>query len=327
MSNVLLRVKKRVSMTCEEWENDAKFSIKLATYRVLDELGGRIHLSRTSMWANKKKDEWIIAYLEKLLVPIIDKYKAEKPNKPISLKEPIWVCWWTGMETAPEIVKKCIQSIYQNAGQHPINVITERNYRDYLEIPDEIVWMVEKRAICLANFSDYLRVSLLERYGGLWLDATIFLSEKINESYFTYPFFTCKRSAVDCKYVSKYRWTSFCMGGFAKNPFFTYMRESLERCWLTDHASIDYLLVDYLIEVAYRNFSWFREMFNELPCNNEHRDDLQAAFNAALPASEFKKVIQTDTQIYKLSWREKYLLEVNGERTIYGFFIEDKWST
>ena len=57
--------------------------------------------------------------------------------------------------------------------------------------------------------------------------------------------------------------------------------------------------------------------------NNIHRDDLQAAFNAKLPADQFDNIIKDDTVLYKLSWRETYSLSTaEGRKSIYAHFLE-----
>lgn len=92
-----------------------------------------------------------------------------------------------------------------------------------------------------------------------------------------------------------------------------------------NELAIDYLLVDYLIEIAYSNLTNVRKSIDRIPENNPHRDDLQAAMNAALPAEDFDRVIQEDTVLYKLSWRESYSpVTADGKPSVYARFLEKK---
>jgi hypothetical protein len=44
--------------------------------------------------------------------------------------------------------------------------------------------------------------------------------------------------------------------------------------------------------------------------------------NAALPAAEFDCVLQPDTVLYKLSWRESYAEKTaDGKDSVFSFFI------
>ena len=64
-------------------------------------------------------------------------------------------------------------------------------------------------------------------------------------------------------------------------------------------------------------------MIDTIPENNLRRDDLQAAMHAALPASRIDQIIQPDTVLYKLSWREKYVAQTqDGKVSVYGAFLK-----
>lgn len=323
MNRLLYRIKRRYEMTIHNWKNDCEFSKKLAWFRLIDDLGGRIGFHELSGWAHSKKDEWILNYLQDMLEPIIQKYKNCDDQGILVDNAPIWVCWWSGEDEAPALVKQCIKSIRKNAGVHPVYLITEKNYAEYIDIPSYILNKVLNGTMCIANFTDYLRATLIEKYGGLWLDATIFCSNQIPEECFDASFYTCKSHPVESRYISQFRWTSFCLGGWKNHVFYRFFKEALEKYWRDEDVSIDYLLVDYIIETAYRYLPTVRQCMDEIMPNNPHRDDLQAAMNKALPAQEFWNVIKEDTCLYKLSWRETYSKVTSDEKqSVYGYFVE-----
>lgn len=323
MEKLFVRIKRFYILTCNTFKNDMSFSLKLAIFRFLDTIGWRLGFKRISNWAHLKEETFILTYLKKELNDVILKYKDNKEIGNCGKNAPIWVCWWSGEYDAPLLVKQCIASIRKNAGNHPVHLIDQNNYSKYLQIPDFILKKIDTGSMCIANFTDYLRVSLVAKYGGLWLDSTIFCSEVIPEEYFNMPFFTCKSNPKESRYISKYRWTSFCLGGWKKNVFFEFFRDAWEQYWKSEDSSIDYLLVDYLIEIAITELDAVEKCFNQIPCNNPHRDDLQKAMNDSLPFYEFNKIINKDTCFYKLSWRESYSeTAFNGEQSIYGEFIK-----
>lgn len=322
MSNLFDRVSRRIKTTAKTYSADSKFSLQLANYRMIDELCWRLHLVKMSSIFHNKKDEYILNYLKDKLDPLIKKYKNDEFLGEKDIASPIWVCWWSGENDAPAIAKQCIKSIRKNAGAHQVYIITEKNYNEYLEIPDYILEKVNSGDMCIAHFTDYLRVSLIAKYGGLWLDATIFCSTPILDDYFNNSFYTCKSEPVESRYLSKFRWTGFCLGGWKQHVFFRFLKEAFECYWKTEKFSIDYLLMDYLFETAYRHLPTVRKCMDEVVPNNLHRDDLQAAMNMALPASMWNDIIKDDTTLYKLSWRETYSLETeNGEQSIFDYYL------
>lgn len=124
----------------------------------------------------------------------------------------IWVCWWQGEKSMPEMVKKCFNSIIRYSNGHPVKLITFENYKDYVQVDHRIVDKVKNGTFKLAHFADLVRLKLLEQYGGLWLDSTILLTANINEDFFQ-KFFSVKIRPVDNDSVSDYRWCSFVLGG------------------------------------------------------------------------------------------------------------------
>lgn len=324
MSNLIKRLKKRYTLTKNDWQSDKIFSKRYAFYRFNDTFFGRIHLKKISEHYFKKRSDFIMNYLNNTLSSVIEKYKSVDIEGKYPNDAPIWVFWWTGQETASPIVKKCIESIFKNSGNHPVNFIFKENYKEYIDIPEFIMNKCENKQMGLAHFADYIRVCLLEKYGGLWLDATIFCANTIPDEYFEMPFFTCKSEYKESRYISKYQWVTFCIGGYKGNIVYRFLKEAFEIYWKSNDKAIDYLFFDYIIFIAKENVPAIRKYMDAVPINTPHRDDLQAAMNKALPAEEFWNVIKEDTTIYKLSWRETYSEKTpDGKESVYGYFIND----
>lgn len=91
----------------------------------------------------------------------------------------VWVCWFQGLENAPEVVKACYNSVKKHLYNYDIKLITAENYRDYCDLPTYIIDRYEKGQMCAAHFSDIIRLDLLNKYGGTWIDATCFLTDQL----------------------------------------------------------------------------------------------------------------------------------------------------
>lgn len=99
----------------------------------------------------------------------------------IEEKRKIWFCWFQGIDRAPEVVKKCYESIKKNMPDREIVLITEDNYNKYVKFPDYIVKKIKSGIISKTHMSDLLRLELLTRYGGTWIDATVYCTERCKE--------------------------------------------------------------------------------------------------------------------------------------------------
>lgn len=78
---------------------------------------------------------------------------------------------WTFWEGEPnKFVDKCILSWKNYNPEYKINIITKENYRDYINID---LSKIKHTNDSLARYSDYIRLCILSKYGGIWIDASI----------------------------------------------------------------------------------------------------------------------------------------------------------
>lgn len=85
----------------------------------------------------------------------------------------VWFCWLQGMWKAPAVVKACYESLRRNLPDRDIKVIDAENWNEYVELPEHIVRRWEKKQIPPAHFTDLIRLQLLIKYGGTWIDSTV----------------------------------------------------------------------------------------------------------------------------------------------------------
>ena len=121
------------------------------------------------------------------------KWKLEEFDKTYTEKEhktadKIWICWFQGMDNAPDLVKKCYQSVVKNNPDKKVIVITEKNISDYVTFPEYIVTKWKQGVITHTHMTDLLRLELLITYGGLWLDATVLCTGTAPEYFFDSDF-------------------------------------------------------------------------------------------------------------------------------------------
>ena len=100
---------------------------------------------------------------------------TENSNKslPHNRSNIVWFCWLQGIENAPLIVRICLESLKQNLTGKEIRIIDESNRQQYVTFPEYIENRWKKKQIPAAQFSDLLRLELLIKYGGTWIDSTV----------------------------------------------------------------------------------------------------------------------------------------------------------
>lgn len=276
--------------------------------------------------AEKKYQRLLIEKLKSEFSHITEKYKQYGSVNQYNPNAPIWVCWFQGIENAPYLVKKCVESI-RNSTSHPVNIISSDNMCDYVKFPSYIIEKYKSGMITNAQMSDIVRMALLSEYGGLWIDATIFVPNKISEDIFKQEFYTCKRKKNDASlYVSENRWTSFMNGCQYGCVVQKAMCELFYEYWKNNTSLVDYLLVDYFMCVVYEEIPYARKLIDELEYNNSKIEDLQEAMGDEFDEARYKKIIKPeDTYFYKLSWRMDFPeFTADKKPTFFKMFMEDK---
>lgn len=85
----------------------------------------------------------------------------------------IWTYWHDA--ELPLLVKQCIVGWRRLNPEYHINVITAANMAQYVEyIPEQLA------QLNIAKQTDWLRLTLLKQYGGVWLDASIILTKPLS---------------------------------------------------------------------------------------------------------------------------------------------------
>ena len=158
-----------------------------------------------------EKHKIMLDFLDEMFKEWWDTYKRPEnmPDCDPQWRNKIWICWWQGVENAPEIVKACVDSIKRNAGNCEVICITEDNYREYVLFPDYVEKKREAGIISKTISSDLLRMCILARYGGIWIDSTFFCTGCCFESYMKLPLWSIKRPdylhcSVACGYFANY---------------------------------------------------------------------------------------------------------------------------
>ena len=73
----------------------------------------------------------------------------------------------------------------ENLSDRNVHILTEENYRDYVTFPPFIQQKIDSGVISKTHMSDLLRLELLIRHGGLWLDATVLCTSPEVPAYMT----------------------------------------------------------------------------------------------------------------------------------------------
>lgn len=221
----------------------------------------------------------------------------------------VFVCWWQGLdEKTPLIVKKCIESVKNNFKNHEVVVITQKNYKDYVTLPDYILQKFEKGIISITHLSDVLRACLLCDYGGVWIDATCFMTGDIEEEIKGKAFYSNKLAYEQDwmhVFVGKAQWSTFFLAGSKGNPIFVNLKNIWFKYWQKHTYLIDYFFTDFCIKFMHMKCDNLRKMIDDVPYNNPNIHRLTPNL-----LEEYDQIVldnlTKDTKLFKLTYKMDY---------------------
>ena len=176
--------------------------------------------------------------------------QAPAASQPAHTPGRIWMFWSSGEESAPPIARKCIASIRENLPDREVVVLSEKTYRDYVTFPSFIQEKIDRGEMMKAHMADLLRLELLIRYGGTWIDATVFcLGGKIPAYMLDSDLFLFQdlKPGFDghCQRISNWMITAR-----AGNPVLKLTRALLYEYWREHRKCEDYFIFHHFFEMA-----------------------------------------------------------------------------
>lgn len=324
--SILTKVKnlcKRFAVCAKEYGPDRRaFGAKVARLRFMDVLIPR--------GKSKAYIAGVSEFMCRELAPLTERYARgawERPApKQVLKKVPVWVCWWQGEETMPPLVKACVARLRKSLPDTAqLRLVTWDNYADYCEIPAHVLEKHAKGIIGPAHLSDVLRFSLLSRYGGAWVDATVYLAGDFPEELLTKEFYTQRFESWDCcpQEACRGKWCGFFFGGKAESPIFSFMFDALCHYWSRFDRVVDYVFFDYILWSGYCAVPEIRRQIDAVSPNNEQIWLLAKVLNEPYEPRDFEKLLSQNA-FFKLSYKGQLAEKTaDGKKTNYAQILEE----
>lgn len=284
----------------------------------------------------EKKNSKRLKYLSKYLYALDNSLDFEYENK---YNNPIWQLWLQGEDNMPDIVKFCTKSIKVNNPERDIILLTNKNLNEYIAVPDYIQKKYAAGIISHTHYSDLIRLFLLCKYGGTWIDSTIYMTGRMPEHILKSDFFVFKdltSSLINTETTLEQfvilnnklnfgAWTnsiSFIHSTKNNNILNDTLKIMLEY-WRHENKAIDYLFFSYILTLVIFQNKEYKEEFINMPyklttveygalqcCLYEHFD--QKLYEQILALTPIHKLIykHQDKNIYKDSFFNYFVSQI-----------------
>ena len=234
--------------------------------------------------------------------------------------------WYQGEEQMPLLVKAAYRSIKAHAGEHPVILLTKDNIRQIVSKSDiwdnDIFDYLNQGKITMTHFSDLCRTALLYSFGGIWIDATIFMQWDVDRIAEGVPLATGRRErAKDSFNVCFNKWTSFFIGCEKGNPLLGFIYELLHEHLKREGRFMEYLIEDYAFMTAYNHLPYVREMADNVPLMPNRLKELEVKRNKEYEATYYEEVCK-NVPFTKMTYKHKCKTKTrSGKMTNYGHML------
>lgn len=230
-------------------------------------------------------------------------------------KNMVFTMWWQGWEKMPILVKNCVASLEKL--NKKVVVLTKENIKDFIYLPDYIWKKYYNGQIGKAHFSDIVRMAILAKYGGVWVDATCYIAREV-PSCMTDDFFVFKQSPQlrECR-----QYGNWWIAAPAGHEIILKQLCSLLCYWKHESVAYDY----YIFHVIWRkiidsNIS-YKKMVDDIP--DYYTDSTHLLLNRYdknFDSNEWK-IMKEISPVFKCSYKCKglssldtyYIKLCNGE--------------
>jgi hypothetical protein len=249
-------------------------------------------------------------YLKKYRKRITNRMKNDGHVYTNERSDYVWSMWW--QNDIPEIIQICLDSIkkfYPN-----LIIITKDNVSEYIDIPDYILQKLDSNIIAFPQFSDYIRVCLLDKYGGMWLDSSLLMFNEI-------PKFITKQDFFVLQDYFKKQMSNFFICSTKNNYITRNMRLFLEEYWKKENFAIDYFMFHKYFMLSAKYDPEFKKIYdNIIPDQNAYVKYLSANLhlNADRDCWEYLKATRYFSKVNR-----KNLKAIENKNSWYWFILNE----
>jgi len=248
------------------------------------------------------KGKFAKVYLKKY-VKQTSKVKFDYPQKQKS--KIIWQYWEQGLENAPDIVKACLKSVERYKGDFQQIILDKESIKEYIKIPEEIEKLKEKGIIKSAHYSDIVRTYLLCEYGGIWIDATVLLTDELPDYIKNAELFVFQNELkLDCDNLNM---ASYFISSAPHNVILEHCKDIFTRYWNENLFLNNYFMFLHAFTMLTQYDKDCKDCFSKIP------------FFSFLPVQRFQsellnqysaerwEQIKSISPVHKLSYKSKVI--------------------
>ena len=213
----------------------------------------------------------------------------------------IYIYWAQGFENAHEIVKICLNSWKTMNPNWNIVELNDTNLGDYIDIDD----IRANSNIAVTAMSDVIRIALLQKWGGVWTDATCFCRVSLDD---WLPKYTKNGFWAFSKPEPSRLVSSWFLYGTPQNYIVQRWYKKTMNFWTkrTNGANgYKYYWFHFLFNEMYKNDKHIRKMWNDTKQLSAQMPHIFQTSDKGIPLCAIASFNNGKVPVYKLSYKKE----------------------
>ena len=223
--------------------------------------------------------------------------------------------WLQGFDNAPEICKACFRSWRKWYPDYKIIVLDEKNIFDYISLPDYVINKHSEQKIIHALYCDIIRLELLFKYGGTWVDSTIYCTGRRPEfeRMLTLPLAFFQVNDPNSVFTG----ATWFITSDEGSPTLKLTRDLLFEYWNDYDHAIHYYIIDMFLKMAKQKFLSEWQNIPYYSCDIVHALQFHGMYEEYSP--ELMKKFTDLCDFHKLTYKLK---QTPSENSVYKYLIK-----
>ncbi|MGH3329411.1 MAG: capsular polysaccharide synthesis protein [Streptomycetales bacterium] len=234
--------------------------------------------------------------------------QALEDQHPVEARPPrVYVYWSQGMADAPPVVRRCHDELLSHHAPEEVVVLDETSLSRFVEIPVDVRRKVGSN---WTKLSDIIRLELLSRYGGVWIDATCLVRTRVLDvtpGLLTSGFFA---------FSQRSSWPStWFLASEPNNYTIALWRRAQYTYWQHFDTPIDYYILHHIFEALYHLDGEFRARWDATPTlSTRPAHAFKRAMHEPYEAERFRRLLD-GSFVHKLTYKRMSQHVSNEEGT------------
>lgn len=246
---------------------------------------------------------WLVPmYIKKNFVPLIKDLPEQKPVR--TNHETIWQFWTPNkVFGTPDVIKACMNTVEKHRGEKKHIILNNDNLSDFTDLPGFVYDRFKSGDMWPAHFTDIVRLEALHKNGGIWMDATNYMTAPIPEYIDSLPFFIFHAISEGSPYsLIQNCFIKADKGAFLLDGWLALILEY----WKKENKKIDYFQHQLMFKALIQGDSRAAKLYSEMPVVDQ-KETHQLSLEKMLAPFDEKRwaEISSDSFFQKLRYQFK----------------------